>query len=74
MKLTGHQLRFYETFGFLAFPGLFEDDIEDITDASNRYGPNRARPTTSKSAPRLSHSRTAASTCRGFWKTRVSTA
>ena len=33
MKLTDHQLRFYETFGFLAFPGLFEDDIEDITDA-----------------------------------------
>ena len=33
MKLTEQQLRFYGTFGFLKFPGLFEDKIDDITRA-----------------------------------------
>ena len=30
MKLTQKQLNFFETFGFLAFPGLFLDDIENM--------------------------------------------
>ena len=33
MKLTKKQLNFFDTFGFLAFPGLFLDDIENITSA-----------------------------------------
>ena len=28
MNLTDQQLRFYDTFGFLKFPGLFDDDID----------------------------------------------
>ena len=33
MRLTKQQSRFYETFGFLKFPGLFKDDVGYITDA-----------------------------------------
>ena len=33
MGLTPEQLRFYRTFGFLKFPGLFADEIGAITDA-----------------------------------------
>ena len=33
MKLSDHQLAFFDTFGFLAFPGLFADDIDRITGA-----------------------------------------
>ena len=33
MKLTKHQLAFFDTFGYLAFPGLFADEIEAITEA-----------------------------------------
>ena len=33
MKLIDQQLRFYETFGFLKFPGLFRDEIGAMTDA-----------------------------------------
>ena len=33
MQLTEQQLRYFETFGFLKFPGLFADDINSISDA-----------------------------------------
>ena len=33
MKLTDHQLRYYDTFGFLKFPSLFRDDIDQVTEA-----------------------------------------
>ena len=33
MKLTEQQLRFFETFGFLKFPGLFTDEADAIIDA-----------------------------------------
>ena len=33
MRLTEQQLRFYKTFGFLKFPGLFREAVDDITDA-----------------------------------------
>ncbi len=33
MGLTDHQLAFFDTFGYLAFPGLFADDIDRITGA-----------------------------------------
>ena len=43
MKLSPQQLRFYDTFGFLKFPGLFKDEIaqveaafEDVWAASGR--------------------------------------
>ncbi len=32
MKLTDQQIAFFKTFGFLHFPGLFADDIGQITD------------------------------------------
>ena len=32
-RLTPEQLRFFDTFGFLAFPGWLEDCIGEITDA-----------------------------------------
>jgi hypothetical protein len=32
MKLTEQQIQYFETFGFLAFPGLLSDRIEAITD------------------------------------------
>jgi ectoine hydroxylase-related dioxygenase (phytanoyl-CoA dioxygenase family) len=31
MKLTEQQLSFFHTFGYLAFPGLFADDVDAIT-------------------------------------------
>ena len=31
MKLTTQQLQFFDTFGFLAFPGLLADSVEEIT-------------------------------------------
>ena len=31
MKLTEPQLTFFHTFGYLAFPGLMADGIEEIT-------------------------------------------
>ena len=31
MKLTDHQLAYFDTFGYLAFPGLFADEIDRIT-------------------------------------------
>ena len=33
MKLTEQQIRSFETFGFLKFPGLFADEIDEIIDA-----------------------------------------
>ena len=33
MQLTDQQLRFLDTFGFLKFPGLFKDEIGDISEA-----------------------------------------
>lgn len=33
MKLTQQQIRFFETFGFLKFPGLFAGEIDEIIDA-----------------------------------------
>lgn len=33
MKLTEHQHAFFDTFGYLAFPGLFAEDIDRITNA-----------------------------------------
>ena len=33
MYLSEQRLRFFETFGYLAFPGLFRDEISAITDA-----------------------------------------
>ena len=33
MRLTDQQMRFFETFGFLKFPGLFKDDIDRVTEA-----------------------------------------
>ena len=33
MGLSDEQLRYYGTFGFLSFPGLFAAEIEAITDA-----------------------------------------
>ena len=33
MQLTEQQIRYFETFGCLKFPGLFADDINAITDA-----------------------------------------
>ena len=32
-RLTQQQVRFFETFGFLTLPGLFRDEIEQITEA-----------------------------------------
>ena len=31
MNLTAQQIRFFDTFGFLRFPGLFVNDIDRIT-------------------------------------------
>jgi len=31
MELTEQQLKFFATFGYLSFPGLFDDDIDNIT-------------------------------------------
>ena len=36
MELTQKQLRYFDTFGFLSFPGLFADDAERIADAFER--------------------------------------
>ena len=33
MKLTQQQIDFFDTFGYMAFPGVFADDIEKITDS-----------------------------------------
>ncbi len=33
MRLTEQQPRFYKTFGFLKLPGLFQNAVDDITDA-----------------------------------------
>ena len=33
MRLTEEQSRYYDTFGFLKFPGLFKDDVDTITEA-----------------------------------------
>ena len=32
MKLTNQQIRFFDTFGFLKFPGLFAEEIESISE------------------------------------------
>ena len=40
MNLTDHQLAFFDTFGFLAFPGLFADDIDKITGAFEKIWAN----------------------------------
>jgi hypothetical protein len=36
MKLTEQQLRYFDTFGFLGFPGLLADEIDRITEAFER--------------------------------------
>ena len=36
MRLTEQQLRYFETFGFLGFPGLFEDEADAITENFER--------------------------------------
>ena len=33
MRLTDQQKRFFKTFGFLKFPGLFKDDTGQVTEA-----------------------------------------
>ena len=33
MRLTKQQLNYFDTFGFMRFPGLFADEIGEITDA-----------------------------------------
>ena len=33
MRLTEQQLKYFETFGFLKFPGLFAEEVDDISDA-----------------------------------------
>jgi hypothetical protein len=33
MRLTEQQHKFFDTFGFLKFPGLFADEVDDIIDA-----------------------------------------
>ena len=40
MNLTDHQLAFFDTFGFLAFPGLFANDIDRITGAFEKIWAN----------------------------------
>ena len=68
MRLTDQQLAFFDTFGFLAFPGLFADDIDKITDAFEKgMGQTTAaaitgRSTTASNAPRSSSSSTRTST------------
>ena len=32
-RLSSQQLQFFDTFGFLSFPGLLADSIDDIIDA-----------------------------------------
>ena len=32
MRLSEQQLAYFDTFGFLKFPGLFADDIGTVTD------------------------------------------
>lgn len=49
MKLTQQQLDFFDTFGYLAFPGLMRDVIEEIIDAfeeiwASRGGGHNGRP------------------------------
>ena len=41
MGLTEQQLRFFDTFGFLRFPGLFADDIRRITESFERVWADR---------------------------------
>jgi ectoine hydroxylase-related dioxygenase (phytanoyl-CoA dioxygenase family) len=41
MKLTDRQIAYFRTFGFLAFPGHFADEIGDITDAFESVWANR---------------------------------
>ena len=38
MQLTRQQLSFFDTFGYLGFPGLFADEIDRMTDAFERGG------------------------------------
>ena len=33
MELTEQQLRFFDAFGFLKFPGLFAEEMGEITNA-----------------------------------------
>ena len=40
MNLTEQQLRFFDTFGFLHFPGLFANDIDRITESFERVWEN----------------------------------
>lgn len=49
MRLSDQQLRFFDTFGYLAFPGLLEDRVEAITRAfeavwAERGGGHHGRP------------------------------
>ena len=39
MRLTEEQSRFYDTFGFLKFPGLFKDDVGYITETPSGAAP-----------------------------------
>ena len=36
MELTQQQLKFFATFGYLAFPGLFANEVADITESFER--------------------------------------
>ena len=40
MTLSDQQLAFFETFGFLTFPGAFADEAEKITDEFERVWAN----------------------------------
>ena len=37
MELTQQQLQFFATFGYMAFPGLFENEIDNITESFERF-------------------------------------
>jgi hypothetical protein len=41
MRLSEQQLRFFDTFGYLGFPGLFEDEIGAITEVWAEHGGGR---------------------------------
>ena len=64
MKLSDHHLAFFDTFGFLAFPGLFADDIDRITGALRRSGPITAAGITGESTTASSDRRSSSSSTR----------
>jgi hypothetical protein len=43
-RITPQQRHYFDTFGFLAIPGLFADDIGELTDAFERVFTNEEQP------------------------------